>query len=222
MMIFESKKMVGLVAVGLVAGTSLAGCSSEVSDPPKSPTSPSVSIPSESESGSPTASATEVGGVTAVVSPAPENAEQAEAKAFEAVQAHYDVVNEVIVSKQLDEEGLAATTTDPLYGQLVEGLAPLEDSSNTSNGGSVPRLLEAIPGKLIVDDTEYPYASVGVSVCEDNTQVRVTDENGDPVSSGDVLRYEIDYAVQWNPSDETWRVSRMEVPRDSEGEARQC
>lgn len=157
-----------------------------------------------------------------MVSPAPETDDEAKDKAFEAVQAQYEVVNRALQANRLDEATLATTTAEPLYGQLVEALKPLEDSTQTQKGGSVPRLLEAIPGKLVVEDTEYPHASVGVSVCEDNTRVKVTDEKGNPVSSGDRLRYEVDYSVQWSPEDETWRVSRMEVPEGSDGEARQC
>lgn len=219
--------------LALVAVLGLTGCQQQKPDDGGLPPLESVSSPAPASSSSadssepvPIPSNTEPAfpEFDPVVSDAPKSAEEGKEQAFEAVQLYYDVQVAILKSgdpKQTDELYVAAM--DPYAGMRIDSLRKaLEEGGHTYEGKSAVELIEVTAGPLVhADGSLTDYGSVRLTVCEDNSKVKVTDEKGKPVGTG-TQRYRVDYGVRWNEQTGEWRVNAREVPKENESEAQAC
>lgn len=204
------------------ASASTTAAAPESSASPTSSASPASSSASESpsETASPSSSAPEF---TAVTSERPRDDQAAQIHGFEAVQLHYDVLQYLNATNQVDPELLGLSVREPYLSKLAEQMQPIEDSGESYSGESKVELINAIiaPTRTI-EGEGTPRANAQLLVCEDNTGVVVKDEEGKRVSSGSVLRYQITYIVTWQEDDQTWKIVTREVMRDEDGDPESC
>ncbi|MEI5005133.1 hypothetical protein ACIQ00_10685 [Micrococcus luteus] len=158
-----------------------------------------------------------------VTSDRPEDDQTAQIKAFDALQQFYDVKRAQYVAAKVDEEQLSVAARDPYLSDLAGRMKAFESAGQTYSGESKIELIEPIIGPTTnVQGELFPHTNAQLRVCEDNTGVVVKDKDGNRVSSGSVLRYEITYIVTWQEDDRAWKVSSDYVSRDEKGTPKTC
>lgn len=158
-----------------------------------------------------------------VTSAQPQDDQTAQIKGFEALQQHYDISRDLLTQNRVDKELLAVSMREPYLSKFAEQMKPIEVSGEIYSGESKIELLEPIIGATTtVKGDQIPHSNAQLLVCEDNTGVVVKDKDGNRVSSGSVLRYQITYIVTWQSDDQAWKIATREVMRDEKGNPKTC
>lgn len=139
------------------------------------------------------------------------------------MQQHYDISRDLLTQNRVDKELLAVSMREPYLSKFAEQMKPIEVSGEIYSGESKIELLEPIIGATTtVKGDQIPHSNAQLLVCEDNTGVVVKDKDGNRVSSGSVLRYQITYIVTWQSDDQAWKIATREVMRDEKGNPKTC
>ena len=158
-----------------------------------------------------------------VTSAQPQDDQTAQIKGFEALQQHYDISRDLLTQNRVDKELLAVSMREPYLSKFAEQMKPIEVSGEIYSGESKIELLEPIIGATTtVKGDQIPHSNAQLLVCEDNTGVVVKDKDGNRVSSGSVLRYQITYILTWQSDDQAWKIATREVMRDEKGNPKTC
>ena len=206
---------------GQPSGDSTSASASQSSLAPIQDVSSSASASSSSASASSSSAASsgsEVGEFTPVTSKAPESEKEGKAKAFEVVQLHYKVQTALVQSQDPAQvDNLSVAVAGPYLEQEKAAFKKaFESTPQKYEGESKPELISAIAGPLVAPDGGLTdYSSVTLKVCEDNSGVKVTDQQGKPVNTG-MPRYVVDYSARWFPETGEWKVTSRTLPQKEE------
>lgn len=206
---------------GQPSNNSTSASASQSSLEPIQDVSSSASASSSSASASSSSAASsgsEVGKFTPVTSKAPESEKEGKAKAFEVVQLHYKVQTALVQSQDPAQvDNLSVAVAGPYLEQEKAAFKKaFESTPQTYEGESKPELISAIAGPLVAPDGGLTdYSSVTLKVCEDNSGVKVTDQQGKPVNTG-MPRYVVDYSARWFPETGEWKVTSRTLPQKEE------
>ena len=198
------------------ASGSAAEPSPEETDGESSPASASESSPTDADE-------TYVPDFEAVTGEKPASDKEGEEKATEAVKRYYEVTSGLLAHRgQGAGDVLPIVARNPQLERDDERFQRIaQEMTDTYKGESKGEVLSADPGAIYTEDGErVMFGSYRMQVCEDNTAVSVTDEEGKKVSTG-TPRYQLEYVVQWN-EDKTWKVAGKQVLKDDSGKTKTC
>lgn len=184
--------------------------SPEEGDEGSSPASASEASPSDEDEASPSdEDEAYEPGFGMVTGDQPASEEEGKEKAEEALKRYYEAKGGLLRHRgEGAEVVLPLVARDPQLGSDQERFKQIQDEmTSTYEGQSQVEVLETVTGHTRQPDGSLmENVSITLTVCEDNTGVTVTDENGDPVSTGGAQRYQTKYLVTWTPDDEAWKV----------------
>lgn len=197
-----------------------------ISDGPTSSDSSDSSESSVSASGSTSSGSSATAAFPefeAVKSAQPTNDDEAKEYAFEAVEEMYAITTAALQSG--DPENAQELEVVTQSGMRQEQTRMIEDALGqglTYEGGSQVELLDAVVGPAVRSDGSLlERSSVNLTVCEDNSEVVLTDKQGQPVDTG-ADRFPVHYDVMWDEASGRWEVNSVMVPSSDGSEGSEC
>ena len=223
-------------AVALAVALGVSGCQQDKADEGGLPELPSGSASASSSAPAPSASASSP---VPIATPTPTAAafptfepvtsetagtqEEAQARAFQAVELFYDVQAAVLNSGDTaNVDRLSVVTQQGLLNQRRTLVEKAFSEGLTYQGASKVEQIEGLAGPSVKPDGSLvENASVNLTVCEDNSEVKITEKDGSKVETG-TPRYRVKYAVMWNDETGVWSVNARELPPENGAEETTC
>ena len=213
-------------AVALAVALGVSGCQQDKADEGGLPELPSGSASASSSAPAPSASASSPVPIatptpTAAAFPTFEpvtsetagTAAEAEKRGFAAVDLLYKVTGAVLNSgDEANVNRLGVAAEGGMLDEQTQLVTAILDKKGTYRGESTAELIEATAAPAAKPDRSLiENATVHLTVCEDNSKVKITDAEGKPVKTG-TPRFRVKYMTMWNPETHTWSVVSSELP----------